>query len=260
MLSIIIPSYKDPLLQKTVDSLLENAEREIEIIPVLDGYLPDSPLKEDPRIKALCLEKNLGMRNAINSGVRAAKGEYIMKCDSHCMFGKGFDRLLLENIEDNWVVVPRLYRLDTDKWEVMKERPMDYQKFIFYQPTNKIAAQEWISRTRERKDVLIDENIVFQGSCWLMSRKHWDNAIKRLEEENYGTFAQEPTEIAMKTFVAGGKTMVNKKTWYAHKYRKFRRTYRLSSEEIKKGNDYVLNNLRGELAKINERFGLFGLL
>ena len=136
MLSIIIPSYKDPLLQKTVDSLLENAEREIEIIPVLDGYLPDSPLKEDPRIKALCLEKNLGMRNAINSGVRAAKGEYIMKCDSHCMFGKGFDRLLLENIEDNWVVVPRLYRLDTDKWEVMKERPMDYQKFILEKKHN----------------------------------------------------------------------------------------------------------------------------
>lgn len=41
MLSVIIPSWKDPLLQKTIDSLLENAGGEIEIIAVLDGYWPE---------------------------------------------------------------------------------------------------------------------------------------------------------------------------------------------------------------------------
>ena len=46
-LSIIIPSYYDPLLQKTIDSLLENAEGEIEIIAILDGYQPIVPIKED---------------------------------------------------------------------------------------------------------------------------------------------------------------------------------------------------------------------
>ena len=37
MLSIIIPSYKDPLLQRTIDDILENAQGDIEIIAVLDG-------------------------------------------------------------------------------------------------------------------------------------------------------------------------------------------------------------------------------
>lgn len=261
-LSVIIPSYKDPLLTKTIDSLLANSElgADLEIVAVLDGYWPSFEIRGNPRVRYVHFGESRGMRGGINAGVAISRGKYILKCDSHCMFGKGFDRLLLEEIKDNWVVAPRLYKLDTEKWEVMKDRPMDYQKFIYHQPRNKIAAQEWISRTRERKNILIDENIVFQGSCWLMSRKHWDNAIKMLEDENYGTFAQEPTEIVMKTFVAGGKTMVNKKTWYAHKHRKFGRTYRFFNKEIRKGNDYVLNHLRNDLDKINQRFGLFGLL
>lgn len=37
MISIIIPSYKDPLLHKTIDSLFENAEGEIEVIA--GGYV-----------------------------------------------------------------------------------------------------------------------------------------------------------------------------------------------------------------------------
>ena len=43
-LSVIIPCHKDPYLQKTIDSLLENATGEIEVIAVLDGYWADPPL------------------------------------------------------------------------------------------------------------------------------------------------------------------------------------------------------------------------
>ncbi|MFA5163929.1 MAG: glycosyltransferase family 2 protein, partial [Patescibacteria group bacterium] len=97
-LSVVIPSYKDPLLHKTIDSLLDNAQGEIEIIPVLDGYWPDQPIKKDPRIKVLHLGKNRGMRGAINAGVLASRGEYIMRTDEHCSFGHGFDKKLLSDI------------------------------------------------------------------------------------------------------------------------------------------------------------------
>ncbi|MBI1864015.1 glycosyltransferase, partial [Candidatus Woesebacteria bacterium] len=66
MLSVVIPSYKDPLLHKTIDSLLENAEGEIEIIAVLDGYWPSTPIKNEERVRVLHLGKNRGMRRAIN--------------------------------------------------------------------------------------------------------------------------------------------------------------------------------------------------
>ena len=45
-LSVIIPARNEPFLNKTVDGLFENAEEEIEIIVMLDGYWPNPPLKK----------------------------------------------------------------------------------------------------------------------------------------------------------------------------------------------------------------------
>lgn len=107
MLSIIIPSYKDPLLHRTIDSLLENAEKEIEIIAVLDGYW--TTVKHDSRVKVVHLGKNRGMREAINAGVSIAKGDFLMRTDEHCMFGKGYDRILTESCQPNWIITARRY-------------------------------------------------------------------------------------------------------------------------------------------------------
>lgn len=169
-----------------------------------------------------------------------------MKCDEHCMFDEGFDVKLLADIEDNWVVIPRRYKLDTEKWVIYEEdkEPVDYDKLVIDRP-EKIGGLNWKSRTRQRKDILIDETMVFQGSCWVMSRKHW-NFLGKLQTEGYGTFAQEAIEIALKTWLGGGKVMVNKKTWYAHKHRKFGRASSAKSSEVEAGNnysrDYWLNN------------------
>jgi len=261
MLSIVIPSFKDPLLQRTVDEILEKAEGEIEIIVVLDGYTPEKPLKENPRVRVLKFEENQGMRAAINFGLSASQGEYVMKTDEHCSFDKGFDIKLLSNIEDNWIVVPRRYRLDTEKWEIMED-PIDYERLLTDRP-DKIGGVQWGKRALERKDILLDETMVFQGSCWVMSRKHW-NFLGGLQQEGYGKFAQEAIEIALKTWLSGGKVMVNKNTWYAHKHRKFGRPYRTNSPEIDAGNKYSMNfwlNNRWEqrthdLEWLMKRFGL----
>jgi|SRR3989344_183002 len=233
MLSIIIPCYNDKDIQKTVNDIRAKAKGDIEIIVVLDG------VHQEVR-NAIVLEntKQLGMRGSINKGVATSKGKWLMKCDAHCIFDEGFDVKILSNIETNWIVIPRRYKLDTDQWEVMDESPIDYERLYIDNP-EKIGGIEWKSRTKERHDILIDETMVFQGSCWFMSREHWDS-LGDLQEEGYGTFTQEPIELALKTWLGGGKVMVNKKTWYAHKHRKFgRTTVNLSgSEEIKNGNKY----------------------
>ena len=240
-LSIIIPSYKDPYLQKTIDDIRKNAKGEIEIIAILDGY-------EDDIKGAIVMhnEQRKGMRGSINAGVARSSGEYILKCDAHCMFDEGFDVKLLADIENNWVVIPRRYKLDTDKWIICEDdkEPIDYEKLITDRP-DRIAGVCWTSRANKRKDILIDETMVFQGSCWLMSRKHW-NSLGDLQEEGYGTFTQEPIEIALKTWLGGGKVMVNKKTWYAHQHRRFGRTHKMGDREVREGNsysrDFWLNN------------------
>lgn len=241
MLSVIIPSYKDPLLHKTIESLLDNAEGEIEIIPVIDGYTLAKPLVKDPRVRPVYLPKNLGMRGAINAGVAASKGEYLMRTDEHCTFGKGYDKILTADCEDNWIVTPRRYFLDPVKWEVMDLPPNDYNKLCIRNPGPKFFGVDWKSRARERADIMIDETMAMQGSCWVMKRSWWDKIIGELQSEGYGTHYQDSIEMVFKTWKAGGKLMVNKKTWHAHKHREFPRTHNYGGPAAEAGFQYSLH-------------------
>ncbi len=224
MLSIIIPSYKDPLLVKTIDSLLENAVGSIEILAVLDGYWPSFELRGDPRVRYIHLGKNGGMRNAINTGVSASRGEYIMRTDEHCMFGNGFDIILTKDCEPNWIVTPRRYYLDPVEWKVMDIPYVDYEKLAINGDT-KFEGQKWHSRTRERAHIMVDETMAMQGSVWMMKRSWWDAVIGELSHEGYGPHHQDSHEMAFKTWKAGGKLMLNKNTWFAHKHVSFNRTH-----------------------------------
>ena len=243
-LSVIIPSWKDPLLHKTIDSLLENSEEDIEIIPVLDGYWPDITIVQDPRIKILHLGKNRGMRGAINAGVLVSSGKFIMRTDEHCSFGKGFDRILKETCAPNWIVTPRRYFLDPVKWEIMDIPPNDYNKLVTQDCGNgiyKFSGVDWRNRTKLHKRIMIDETMAMQGSCWLMHRKWWDDVIGELQTEGYGPLYQDSHEMVFKTWKAGGKLMVNKNTWHAHKHRSFPRTHNYGTKEAAPGWAYSLS-------------------
>lgn len=236
-LSIIIPSVNDPCLQRTIDDIAKNAKEEYEIIVVFDGYGGNAN-----GAKCISLEERHGLRFAVNRGVEASRGKYIIKVDEHCRFDEGFDTKLLRSVKDNWIVVPRRYDLDIEKWEVIIGRSIDYERLAIDNP-DKIGGIKWRSRARQRKHILIDETMVFQGSFYCMSKKHWD-WLGGLHEEGYGPFAQEAIELSLKTWLGGGKVMVNKKTWYAHKSRQFKRI--ISPWGVSKGNkyskDFWLNN------------------
>ncbi len=235
MLSIIIPSYKDPLLHKTIDSLLDNAEGEIEIIPVLDGYWTEKPIRDDKRVKILHLGKNRGMRGAINAGVAISSGEFIMRNDEHQIYGKGYDVILTRDCQPNWIITPLRYFLDPVKWEVMDIPPIDICKLKI--SGGKFAGVEWKSRSEKYKNEPIVETMAMQGSCWVMPRKWWGEVIGELQTEGYGPLIQDSHEMVFKTWKAGGKLMVDKNTWHAHKHRDFPRTHNNGTPENPANND-----------------------
>ena len=104
MVSIIISSRVDQYLQKTIDDLLGKAEGQIEIIVVLDGYWPNPMINNDPRVIIVhqgTIHNHKGMRAAINTGSKLAKGEYLMKVDEHCMFDQGYDVKLAADCKDD---------------------------------------------------------------------------------------------------------------------------------------------------------------
>jgi hypothetical protein len=76
----------------------------------------------------------------------------------------------------------------------------------------------WDGRAIERKDILIDDTLTFQGSCWFM-RKSYFNKTKFMRVEGYTGWGQEDVELAMETWTTGGRVVVNKNTWYAHLYK-----------------------------------------
>jgi glycosyltransferase involved in cell wall biosynthesis len=236
-LSCVLPSYKDPYLFKTIADALNKSElgEALEIIAVFDGYWPTEGIIEDPRVRYIHHGQNKGMREAINTGVRASRGEFFMRLDEHCLFGKGFDRILTSDCKENEIMTARRYFLDPIKWEVMTgEGFVDYEKLAIQNVSDtvrKFAGRPWRERTEKRKDVMIDETQAMQGSMWIMPRKWWDTHIKELQTEGYGPLIQDSVEVCMKTWKAGGRLMLNKNTWFAHKHRSFKRTHNNGTAE-----------------------------
>lgn len=244
MISVLIPSRSEQFLPHTVRDILKNATSEIEIVAALDGYWPNPPLPDDTRLKIVHHGKPLGMRASINHAAAVATGEYLIKCDGHCMFAEGFDEVLAADIQDNQIVIPRRKRLDAENWAIQDVGKSDIDLHHLTNPmTNpdgfSFHGAIWPQEDRKRLDILIDETPSFQGSFWMMARTHWDR-IGGMSEEGYGGFTQEPQEIGMKTWLGGGQIVVNKKTWYAHlhKGKKFGRGYHQDRREVIAGHEW----------------------
>ena len=238
--SIIIPSRNETFLQQTVTDLLSKGS-DIQVIVVLDGYWCDPPLLPDNRLIQLHRGKSMGMRAAINGAAAIAKGKYLMKCDAHCMFAEGYDEVLKADCDDNWVVIPRRYSLDAENWCIEQNGKVRDYHYLCYPDPNKGADQgmhgvEWWARCKERSDPKydIDDEMSSQGSCWFMTKTHFDDHLHGLSEYGYGSFAQEFQEIGNKTWLGGGAVKINKKTFYAHlhKGKKYGRMYSQSRSEL----------------------------
>lgn len=220
--SIIISARNEKYLKRTVEDIYEKATGEFEVIIGLNGKTEFEVPRNFPNLKVIESGQNIGLKQMINLLVSNATGKYIYKSDAHCMFGKGFDEILQENMEDNWVVTPRFYVLNAEKWEVQDERFYDY--FYLCCPfTDKRglrfkAGGHWPERTAERinSHPFMDETPQIHGSSWFVNREYFLNTLKGFPLDDPFGHAQEPIWLGLKNWLKGGKVMVNKRTWYAH--------------------------------------------
>ena len=268
-LSILIPSRNEPFLNKTVDGLFKSAEGEIEVIVMLDAYWPDPQLGHHENLIVVHTGTVQGMRDNLNSAARIATGKYLMKTDAHCLFAKGFDVVLKQDCEPDWLCVPRRYSLDAEKWK-RRRKPIDYLYLTYPYGLDKLYGagfhgKKWHGEKgltggyyhleEKRKDILIDDIIAFQGSCWFMHRDLFFK-IEGLDSHNYN-FHQEAQELSFKTWLSGGRVIRNKKTWYAHlhKGKQYGRGFWLSKRqmvesEIFSANIWMNNKWSGQTKKV----------
>lgn len=244
--SVIIPSRNEQFLTKTIRDLLDKAQGDIEVIAALEGYWPDEVV-DDPRVVYSHSGSPRGMRGAINAGVRIASGDFVMKCDAHCMFGEGYDVILSEACEPNWVCVPTRYRLEPESWTREEDRPEDNRRpinYLYLKPDmGGMDVVEWRQKNDDASfDILdVDDIFTMQGSCYFLPKDLY-HELELLDEAHYGTFRKDPQEVSFKAWCSGGRTVRVKRTWYAHlhKGKKYERGYGVSRRDWRKGDRYVL--------------------
>lgn len=238
-LSILIPARNEEFLGKTIENILENIEGSTEVIVVLDGYTDDT-LPKDPRVIVVKLPKAIGQRAATNLACKLSEAKYVMKVDAHCSFDKGFDVKMVSEMKDDYTMIPTMRNLHAFDWvcpdghrryqgpegvcvECGKETTKDIvwigknsPQSTAYRFDKNLHFQYWNEyKAKQIGDIV--ETMTIQGSCFMLTReKYWELDIC---DEKFGSWGQQGVEVAVKTWLSGGRVVVNKKTWYAHMFR-----------------------------------------
>ena len=243
-LSILIPARNEEFLRRTVEDILSNIEAQTEIIVVLDGYYTELP--SDIRLRIIHNPQSIGQRAATNQACRLSRAKYVMKVDAHCAFDKGFDRKMIEAFKetgDNVTMLPVMRNLHVFNW-VCENGHSRYQSpsgpctecgkptkkdIVWIPKTNPQSSSycfdsephfQYFNAYKKRPDYKpgdITETMSIQGSCFMLTRdKYWELNIS---DEAFGSWGSQGIEIACKTWLSGGRVLVNHKTWYAHLFR-----------------------------------------
>ena len=246
-ISIVIPSRNEMFLSKTIEDILDKSRSNTEVIAVLDGAWADPPIKDHPRVTLIHNSVAIGQRAACNQAVKISNAKYVIKCDAHCGFDEGFDIKLLEDMRDDWTMVPVMRNLWAFDWvcenghrryqgpsgackECGGETTREYKWEGKHNPQsdsycfNSEPQFKYFKEYRRRPEYKsakantgLTETMSLQGSFFMMSRdKYWElNAC----DENFGSWGSQGLEVAIKTWLSGGRCVVSHKTWYAHMFR-----------------------------------------
>lgn len=255
-LTVMIPARNEEFLGRTIQDVLEHIKANTEIIVILDGYLPNPPLKADPRVTIIYNPVAIGQRGATNQAVRIAKGKYVMKIDAHVALDDGFDVKMLEaykKLDDNVTLIPGMRNLHCFDWVcpdghrryqgqsgpcedcgklttkdvvwIPKKSPFTFtfrfDKTMHFQYWGDLAKQPENIKgalcNDGTNDPQLRETLSIQGSCFMLTKE------KYLEldicSEEFHSWGQQGVEIACKTWLSGGRVISNINTWYAHMFR-----------------------------------------
>lgn len=63
----------------------------------------------------------------------------------------------------------------------------------------------------------LNETMSIQGSCFMITKEKWFELD--ICSEEFHSWGQQGVEVACKTWLSGGRVIVNRRTWYAHMFR-----------------------------------------
>src|SRR3990167_1886523 len=212
-LSILIPARNEKYLEQTVDDIFKHAQGDIEVIVGFDGWTP-SRLAYWPVLNSHLIrhveENPIGQRAMTNKLAELATGEFLMKIDAHCSFSQGFDKAMLEDVEDaseNDLLAIDLRDLDVENWRI-KPEPLTSQV---------VFDTDFELKSAPEKPGLIVETQCIHGLVFVVSRKKFFEL--NLVDESFGSWGLMGLEVPLKIWLSGGKVKVTKKAYMGHWYK-----------------------------------------
>ncbi len=277
-LSVIIPARQEMFLKNTIEDILKNKRAKTEIIAVLDGEWANPSIDQHPDVNVIYVPGSIGQRAATNLGVRFSRAKYIMKLDAHCSWDEGYDDKMIKAFKETgdnvtmigimrnlWAFDWKCYHCGWKKYQgptpekceqcgktdrirrkmlwIGKERPQSTSYCFDSQPHFQYF-REYSKLPEVRKqaeETGFTETMSLQGSCFMCTRdRYWALEIC---DERAGSWGNQGIEVALSTWLSGGKVLVNHKTWYAHMFRTqggdFSFPYEQSGRGVQKTKQYI---------------------
>lgn len=186
LFSIIIPVYNvEPYLRECLDSVLNQTFADWEAICIDDGStdgslsIVEEYAAQDSRIRAFS-QKNAGTAAARNTGLKAAKGDYIFFLDSDDWLENNALQTIADNLngEDVLCFSGRRYFEATDSYNPADELPKrQYKHGMDYYNENALLNRDFafvcvVLRVYKRTFVMennlfFDEDVSYEDNLWV---------------------------------------------------------------------------------------------
>ena len=205
MISVIIPARQEPYINKTIESLYDNATGEIEVIVILEG----ERVEIDPRAKVIFHPNPMGRRVGMNEAVKEANGKYLLHIDAHCSMSPGWDEKLIESCKEKTLVVSVVAAMDETTWQI---KPNHYYTFVSMDSNLK---EHWWGKYKPlRKCAVEEETMAFTGCGWLI-RKDFYESLGGCDE-SLGQLCHLGPEWALKVWCNGGRMVLRTDVFCGH--------------------------------------------
>ena len=210
LISVILPIYNvEKYLKKSIDSVIGQSYKNLEIILVDDGATDSSPIicdeyaKKDNRIKVIH-QKNGGLSAARNAGINSASGEFIYLLDA--------DDFIDSNCISDLLNLITKYDADIAECDVVLVNESDSNSFVFPESdiNDLVVLEKYDALTRIHDD---DFSICLRSviaSNKLYRKNLFDNIkypLNKLHEDEFTTY---------KLFYESRRVVFTNKKMYAY--------------------------------------------
>lgn len=215
LVDFIIPARNEVYLGKTIENILANIRGDSGVIVVCDGYWPDPPIQDDPRVTLVHHTESIGQRAAINEAARLSQAKFIMKLDAHSAVSEGIDVQLANDWQEGWTLVPTMINLDHETWQP-KMHKQTKAMYLTLNEKGELRA-EYYGSHQPKFDSPVHESMACMGCGWFLSRD--DFWAQDGCDENHGSWGAQSVEVSLKAWLSGGALMTDENCYFSHWFR-----------------------------------------